>query len=145
MPRVSPIRPLLPLILLAAAILGCDSSRSVDPRTPSASAALDRGRGGGGGHDDDTLVALVRSLAKARGIKPLVHPAPVRPALVRLGQALAFDKILAGTRDISCMTCHTPSFATGDGLSVSIGQGGVGVGPSRVPPNGAFVARNAPA
>ena len=144
MPRVSLVRPLLPLILLGA-VVGCDSTRSLDPRTASASAALDRGRGEGAGHDDDTLVAIVRALAKARGITALVHPAPVRPALVRLGQALAFDKILSGTRDISCMTCHTPSYATGDGLSVSIGQGGVGVGPSRIPPNGAFVARNAPA
>ncbi|HET7599866.1 MAG TPA: cytochrome-c peroxidase, partial [Gemmatimonadales bacterium] len=69
----------------------------------------------------------------------------MRPALVRLGQALAFDKELSGNRDISCMTCHLPGFATGDGRSLSIGQGGTGLGPSRVHPSGALIARNAPA
>ena len=36
-----------------------------------------------------------------------VHPR-FGPALVRLGRALAFDKVLSGNRDISCMTCHLP-------------------------------------
>ena len=53
----------------------------------------------------------VRVLAVGRGIGPLARPAPVRPELVQLGRALAFDKILSGNRDISCMTCHLPGFA----------------------------------
>ncbi|HKW47472.1 MAG TPA: cytochrome c peroxidase, partial [Gemmatimonadaceae bacterium] len=68
----------------------------------------------------------------------------VRPALSRLGQALAFDKILSGNRDISCMTCHLPAFATGDGKSLAVGQGGIGLGPTREHPNGVFIPRNAP-
>ena len=91
------------------------------------------------------LAAEVRQLAAGRGITALKSPPPVRPALVRLGQALAFDKLLSGNRDISCMSCHLPRFATGDGLSLSIGQGGVGLGPGRTHPAGAFIARNAPA
>lgn len=91
------------------------------------------------------LAQEVRVLAAARGIVPLERPAPVRPELVRLGQALAFDKILSGNRDISCMTCHLPAFGTGDGRSLSIGQGGTGVGPARSHPSGAFIPRNAPA
>ena len=91
------------------------------------------------------LAAEVRQLAAGRGITALKSPPPVRPALVRLGQALAFDKLLSGNRDISCMSCHLPRFATGDGLSLSIGQGGVGLGPGRTHPSGAFIARNAPA
>lgn len=91
------------------------------------------------------LAAEVRQLAAGRGITPLASPPAVRPALVRLGQALAFDKILSGNHDISCMSCHLPRFATGDGLSLSIGQGGVGLGPERTHPAGAFIARNAPA
>ena len=59
--------------------------------------------------ETSSLAAEVRTLAAGRGIGPLTRPAPVRPALVRLGQALAFDKILSGNRDISCMTCHLPS------------------------------------
>ena len=81
-----------------------------------------------------TLASEVRALAAGRGIGPLSRPAPVRPELARLGQALAFDKILSGNRDISCMTCHLPAFGTGDGRSLSIGQGGTGLGPGRVHP-----------
>jgi len=88
---------------------------------------------------------VVRQLAAARQIVGLPPTPYVRPALSRLGQALAFDKILSGTRDISCMTCHLPGFATGDGRSLSIGQGGVGLGPGRSHPGGAFIPRNAPA
>ncbi|HEV8233156.1 MAG TPA: cytochrome c peroxidase [Gemmatimonadaceae bacterium] len=87
---------------------------------------------------------LVRQLAASRGIIPLPNTPRVRPELVRLGQALAFDKILSGNRDISCMTCHLPAFATGDGKSLSVGQGGTGLGPSREHPDGVFIPRNAP-
>jgi cytochrome c peroxidase len=87
---------------------------------------------------------LIRELAAGRGIVPL-PPAPVvRPALAKLGQALAFDKILSGNRDISCMTCHLPAFATGDGKSLSVGQGGTGLGPTREPPATGYIPRNAP-
>lgn len=90
------------------------------------------------------LAAEVRRLTAGRGIGPLARPAPIRPELVRLGQALAFDKILSGNKDIACMTCHLPRFATGDGRSLSIGQGATGLGSDRVHPTGAFIARNAP-
>ncbi len=92
-----------------------------------------------------TQTDLVRQLAAARGITPLPPTPYVRPALSRLGQALAFDKILSGTRDISCMTCHLPAFGTGDGKSLSIGQGGIGLGPNRSHPSSVFIPRNAPA
>jgi cytochrome c peroxidase len=91
-----------------------------------------------------TLPQIVRQLAASRGIVPLAAPPRVRPALVRLGQALAFDKVLSGNRDISCTTCHLPSFATGDGRSLSVGQGATGLGPARIHPAGAFIPRNAP-
>lgn len=88
--------------------------------------------------------SLVRQLAAARGIVPLPRPPLVRPSLVQLGQVLTFDKILSGNRDISCGTCHLPAFATGDGKSLSVGQGAVGLGPDRTHPNGVFIPRNAP-
>jgi cytochrome c peroxidase len=91
-----------------------------------------------------TLIQEVRALAAGRGIGPLARPAPVRAELARLGQALAFDKILSGNRDIACMTCHLPAFGTGDGRSLSIGQGATGIGPGRVHPTGQFIPRNAP-
>jgi len=88
--------------------------------------------------------ALVRQLARGRGVVPLPPVPRVRPALARLGQALVFDKILSGNRDISCTTCHLPEFATGDARSLSIGQGGTGLGPGRRLPSGIFIPRNAP-
>jgi cytochrome c peroxidase len=90
------------------------------------------------------LAAEVRLLAANANITPLQRPAPVRPELSRLGQALAFDKILSGNRDISCMTCHLARGATVDGRSTSIGQGATGLGTARVHPQGRFVHRNAP-
>jgi len=57
---------------------------------------------------------------------------------------LAFDPILSGNKNISCMTCHLPAFGTGDGKSLSVGEGGVGLGPTREHPNAVFTARNAP-
>jgi cytochrome c peroxidase len=88
--------------------------------------------------------ALVRQLAAGRGVVPLPPTPYVRPALARLGQALVFDKILSGNRDISCTTCHLPEFATGDARSLSIGQGATGLGPGRTLPSGIFIPRNAP-
>ncbi|MEO5871209.1 MAG: cytochrome c peroxidase [Gemmatimonadaceae bacterium] len=91
-----------------------------------------------------TTAALVRTLAAGRGITAMPQPVHVRPELARLGQALTFDPILSGNRNISCGTCHLPAFGTGDGKSLSIGQGGTDVGPSRSHPQGVFIPRNAP-
>ncbi len=46
----------------------------------------------------------------------------------KLGQFLFFDKILSGNKNISCATCHHPFAATSDGISLSVGEGGVGLG-----------------
>jgi len=51
---------------------------------------------------------------------------------VALGQALFFDPELSGHRDIACATCHLPEFHAVDGHPLGRGQGGEGVGPSRV-------------
>ncbi|MEM9581860.1 MAG: cytochrome c peroxidase [Pseudomonadota bacterium] len=57
--------------------------------------------------------------------------APVDLQEARLGQLLFYDPILSGNKNISCATCHHPRFATGDGVSLSLGEGGVGLGPER--------------
>jgi cytochrome c peroxidase len=122
-----------------AALSGCGNEATAP--------AVAGGRPGGPELSEATASALaaeVRALTAARGIGPLARPAPVRPALVRLGQALAFDKILSGNKDISCMTCHLPGLATGDARSLSIGQGATGLGVSRIHPRGVFIPRNAP-
>lgn len=52
-------------------------------------------------------------------------------AETRLGQLLFWDAELSGNRNISCGTCHHPRFGTSDGVSLSLGEGGVGLGPAR--------------
>ncbi len=126
-------------ILLAiiglSALAACDTPQPTAPATQALSLTPDERR---------VLAAEVRQLAAARGIGQLPEAPQVRQSLVRLGRALAFDPILSGTRDISCMTCHEPAFGTGDGKSLSIGQGGTGRGPERSHPLGVFIPRNAP-
>lgn len=126
-------------IVMVVTVAACDAPHPTEPRALAPSAARF-----GGGDDGDTLVRTVRMLAAARGIVPLPRTPYIRPALVRLGRALAFDKILSGNRDISCMTCHAASYATDDGKSVAVGTGGIGVGPTRYHPQGTFVPRNTP-
>jgi cytochrome c peroxidase len=75
--------------------------------------------------------------------------AQVDIAEARLGQLLFFDPILSGNREVSCATCHHPRFATSDGLSLGIGDGGLGLGPDRLadpanPPE-QRIPRNSPA
>lgn len=89
----------------------------------------------------------------AEGLPPALSDDDFRPhdpRRARLGQLLFYDKILSGNRNISCATCHAVEFATSDGLSLGIGEGGSGLGPERVLSTGANrplkrVPRNAPA
>ena len=94
---------------------------------------------------EPTLDAQLRQDIGRWGVIP-IGSVPAQPqALVDLGQALMFDKILSGNRDVACATCHHPSTHEGDGLSLSIGTGGTGLGPSRtLGPGRQFVRRNAP-
>lgn len=57
---------------------------------------------------------------------------PVDMNEARLGQMLFYDPILSGSKTVSCATCHHPRFATSDGLSLGIGDGGAGLGIDRV-------------
>lgn len=59
-----------------------------------------------------------------------------------LGRLLFFDPILSGTKNVSCATCHHPDFGFADGIRLSIGVNGTGLGPERR--NGVRIERNAP-
>lgn len=81
-----------------------------------------------------TLIAGCVSLgctgmAQNLGPRPVFAEPPM--AQVRLGHLLFYDPILSGNRNISCATCHHPKFGTSDGVSLSLGEGGVGLGPER--------------
>lgn len=52
-------------------------------------------------------------------------------AQITLGQLLFFDPVLSGNQTVCCATCHHPKFNTADGMSLGIGDGGVGLGPER--------------
>lgn len=70
---------------------------------------------------------------------------PTTVARAELGRLLFWDPILSGPGDIACASCHHPDFAYGDGIRLSIGTGGSGLGPDRVRGQGdPFVPRNAP-
>ncbi|MEZ4595127.1 MAG: cytochrome-c peroxidase, partial [Chloroflexota bacterium] len=96
-------------------------------------------------HPAPDLDAELQAVIQAQGLTRL-DPGPAQdPALVALGQALYFDKILSGNRDIACATCHHPQEHSGDDLPVSIGTGGVGLGETRQIGYGrSFIPRNAP-
>ena len=57
---------------------------------------------------------------------------PVSVKEASLGQLLFYDPLLSGNKEVACATCHHPKFGTGDGLSLSIGDGGKGIGLDRV-------------
>lgn len=97
---------------------------------------------GAGAQGAGAVADLAADLAAGQGAAPALAglPAPVTDAdfapvdraEAELGRLLFYDPILSGNRSVSCATCHHPAFGTGDGLSLSIGDGGLGLGPKRV-------------
>ena len=83
--------------------------------------------------------------------RPATHATFPEPDLaeVLLGQKLFYDPVLSGNKTIACATCHHPSLGTSDGMSLSIGDGGIGLGSARQLRDGetvtARIPRNAPA
>jgi cytochrome c peroxidase len=66
-------------------------------------------------------------------------------AKVVLGEALFFDKEISGNRDTACSTCHHPLLHGGDGLPLSFGTGGRGLGTARaIGEKRELIPRNAP-
>lgn len=70
--------------------------------------------------------ALANELPRADTVFPQLDMASVQ-----LGQLLFYDPILSGNKSVACATCHHPDFATADGVSLGIGDGGIGLGPNR--------------
>lgn len=67
----------------------------------------------------------------AQSLGPLPEFVTADTDSIKLGQLLFYDPILSGNKNISCATCHHPDFGTSDGLSLGIGEGGIGLGPAR--------------
>ena len=66
------------------------------------------------------IASLRKTLAEQK-VTPLEEPPKFSKEKVALGQALFFDPVLGGNRDVSCATCHHPKTATGDGRSRAVG------------------------
>jgi len=110
-------------LIMVGLITGCGGSNGQPPTT------------------DQQLGAAVQ----AAHITPLDPGPRAAAATINLGRALMYDKELSGNRDISCATCHHPLMHTGDGLSVSMGTGCRGLGPTRTLGEGRpLIPRNAP-
>ena len=137
----SPTR--LSVVLLVLIVAAC-SDAATPPTSPRAAASASADRSSDGGISPGVAL-VIRQLAAQRGLVAMPAAPRVRPELVKLGQALMFDPILSGRKNISCATCHFPAYAMGDGKSLSVGEGGVGLGPTREHPQGVFIPRNAPA
>ncbi|MGD8977836.1 MAG: cytochrome c peroxidase [Gammaproteobacteria bacterium] len=95
------------------------------------------------------IAALAFFSGAAQGAVAFVDGRVPDPAKVELGRLLFFDKVLSGNLNISCATCHHSLADTGDGLSLPIGEGGVGLGVTRDAGTGSDavherVPRNAP-
>src|ERR1043165_10302996 len=73
----------------------------------------------------------LRQRIQGAGVIPVGAMPAQNPAQAELGQALFFDPLLSGNRDIACATCHNPLTHGGDGLSLAIGTGGSGMRASR--------------
>ncbi len=80
--------------------------------------------------DYDTAL---RAVIDAQGLNPRPGQEIKEGATAQaaLGRMLFFDPILSGDKNISCATCHHPSFAMADGRVLPIGTGGTGLGPER--------------
>lgn len=77
---------------------------------------------------------LVRATADFKAL-PLSITTPVdnpqTAQKIALGKLLFWDPVLSGGKDVACATCHHPSFGYSDGLDLSIGVNGQGLGTAR--------------
>lgn len=71
--------------------------------------------------EENDPVAQLRSLLEANHVTSLDPKPESSKEKLELGQALFFDPLIGGNRDVSCATCHHPLTATADGRSRSVG------------------------
>ncbi len=78
--------------------------------------------------DDKTLRALLAS----HGQTPLQSPPFMVSHKFKLGQALYFDPVLSGAREVACATCHLPIRGTSNAQALAVGVDGRELGEGRM-------------
>ncbi len=78
------------------------------------------------------LDTRLQSYIKTFQLSSVEKPTGLNDVKYILGEKLFFDNELSGNRNISCSTCHDPKLGSGDALALPIGEGGEGIGESRV-------------
>lgn len=87
-----------------------------------------------------TILSILAGVVAASGVAAQTLPQavtdkdyfPVDTDEARLGQLLFYDPVLSGNETVACATCHHPALGTADGVALSFGDGGIGMGPNRV-------------
>lgn len=122
-----------PVVSLAVALgLGsaaCDRPESAE--SAEAAEVDDESVSGRNYFPKPSLLTQVRFLLDAHDITPMAAPPAVTPEMFALGEALFYDKIMSGSRDVACATCHAPQFATADARPLNSGINGEGIGLTR--------------
>ena len=101
------------------------------PRSGASSVVTDRARHDRLGQDEASLEQKLSKVVDLYGLRPLKIRRYEADSKWKLGQALFFDPILSGNRDVSCSTCHLLQHGLSDGLPRSIGANGEGLGADR--------------
>ena len=88
---------------------------------------------------------MLRALLASHGQTPLESPPFVIDAKYTLGQALFFDPVLSGAREVACATCHLPIRGTSNAQPLAVGVDGQRLGERRLAGGrGNQTPRNAP-
>ena len=91
--------------------------------------------------DDKAL----RALLDAHGQTPLETPPFTIDNKYILGQALFFDPVLSGARQVACATCHLPTRGTSNAQALAVGVDGRRLGENRLTGGRGFeTPRNSP-
>ena len=75
---------------------------------------------------------MLRALLAAHGQTPLETSPFTVNAKYAFGQALFFDPVLSGAREVACATCHLPQRGTSDAQPIAVGVDGTRLGEHRL-------------
>jgi cytochrome c peroxidase len=75
---------------------------------------------------------ILSKVIEAYQIQPFEPKRPTMGNKEKLGQALFFDPILSGPRQVACATCHIRNKGSSDNLRLAVGLGAKGLGKDRL-------------